>query len=403
MNQLASQKKRKKKKKEEENENEEINEELLKIVEINEARINMAKFLEKKQEDFLNKFVLLKNKDLSLSNNNKINYNLFSNQNPFLPPFTSSSFIEEKMNKYLKIDELDSCTFEGDLSAYKTEEFATTKRLNIDEQKGIILPGNTYNQSTKKKPTNGYIISRDMKDNQYYEENIDFQLNYPIDLKEVLITFSQNIKLSEEFPEVYMECGTSLNKMDVCVKLERLKDEQYNERAVIAYGFNFYSNKPELIKDDDDYIENYLNQIIKCYANYFRFIIRRPIVLSNKYTHISDINNNKLLIGINCVSLVGAKLVNQIKVLDFIGEKEKNISIKIISTIFTGEFIETLRYIAQDKSIFENIKQIYNAFEPNINKYVSILSKILINASKYNYDLGEWLLYRLLNVDHGQI
>ena len=404
VNELASEsEEEEEEKKEEENETEEINEELLKIVEINEARINMAKFLEKKQEDFLNKFVLLKNKDLSLSNNNKINYNLFSNQNPFLPPFTSSSFIEEKMNKYLKIDELDSCTYEGDLSAYKTEEFATTKRLNIIEQKGIILPGNTYNWSTKKKPTNGYIISRDMKDNQYYEENIDFQLNYPIDLKEVLITFSQNIKLSEEFPEVYMECGTSLNKMDVCVKLERLKDEQYNERAVIAYGFNFYSNKPELIKDDDDYIENYLNQIIKCYANYFRFIIRRPIVLSNKYTHISDINNNKLLIGINCVSLVGAKLVNQIKVLDFIGEKEKNISIKIISTIFTGEFIETLRYIAQDKSIFENIKQIYNAFEPNINKYVSILSKILINASKYNYDLGEWLLYRLLNVDHGQI
>lgn len=63
-------------------------------------------------------------------------------------------------------------------------------------------------------------------------------------------------------------------------------------------------------------------------------------------------------------------------------KKEKNISIKIISTIFTNEFTETLRYIAKDKSIFENIKQIYSAFEPNINKYVSILSKIMINASK---------------------
>ena len=51
-----------------------------------------------------------------------------------------------------------------------------------------------------------------------------------------------------------MECG--LGKMDVCAKLERLKVEQYNERAVIAYGFNFYSNKPKIIKDDDNYIEN---------------------------------------------------------------------------------------------------------------------------------------------------
>ena len=193
------------------------------------------------------------------------------------------------------------------MSSYKSEEFATTKRLNIYEPKGLIIPGNTYNWSVKKKPTNGYIITRDMKDNQYYEECIDYQLNYPIDLKEVLITFSQNIKLTEVFPEIYMECGSSLNKLDVCVKLERIKDEQYNERAVIAYGFNFYSNKPELIKDDDSYIENYLNQIIKCYAQYFRFIVRRPVLLSNKTTHTSDINNNKLLIGINCVSLIGVK------------------------------------------------------------------------------------------------
>jgi len=71
--------------------------------------------------------------------------------------------------------------------------------------------------------------------------------------------------------------------------------------------------------------------------------------------------------------------------------------------IFTSEFIETLRYIAKDKSIFENIKQIYDAFEPNINKYLSILSKILINASKYNYELGDWLMQRLLNIEHDQI
>ena len=369
--------------------NDEINEELLKMVETNE-NVNTVKLdIKQKDVDFLNKFLSLK-KNISFFDKNKNN------------PFYDSSFIEKKINKF-KNEEIDSSTYEGDLSSYKSEEFATTKRLNIYEPKGLIIPGNTYNWSVKKKPTNGYIITRDMKDNQYYEESIDYQLNYPIDLKEVLITFSQNIKLTEVFPEIYMECGTSLNKLDVCVKLERIKDEQYNERAVIAYGFNFYSNRPELIKDDDNYIENYLNQIIKCYAQYFRFIIRRPVLLSNKTTHTSDINNNKFLIGINCVSLIGVKCVNQIKVLDYIGEKEKNISIKIISTIFTNEFTETLRYIAKDKSIFENIKQIYNAFEPNINKYVSILSKIMINASKYNYELGEWLLHRLLNVEHGQI
>ena len=382
-------------------ETQEINDELLKMTEKNEINEGSStNLLESKYTNFLNKFYNEKNKQNILETNS-----FFKSKNLY-NPFNysgSSSFLEEKINKLLKNEDTDSVFYEGDLSQYKSEEFATTKRLNIYEPNVIVLQANTYNWCSKKKPTNGYTLTRDMKDNKYYEENIDFQLNYPIDLKEILITFSQNVKLTEEFPEIYMECGLSINKLDICVKLERIKDQQYNERSVIAYGFNFYSNKPELINDDDKYIENYLNQIIKCHAQFFRFIIRRPIILSNKTTHINDINQNKVLIPINCVSLVGVKLVNQIKVLDYIAEREKNISIKIISTIFTSEFIETLRYIAQDKSIFENIKQIYNAFEPNINQYISILSKILINASKYNYDLGEWLLHRLLNIDHGQI
>ena len=383
-------------------ENIEINEELLKMEEITDDNNNK---LDQKYSDFLNKFVQAKSKQQPslFSDIGLFKKNNYSNYNPFMPSYKNTSYLEEKLNKIIKYDDLDSSTYSGDLSQYKCEEFATTKRLNIYEPNGIILQGNTYNWSIKKKPTNGYLISRDMKDNNYYEEYIDYQLSYPIDLKEVLITFSQNTKLSEEFPDIYMECGLSINKMDICVKLERLKDEQYNERAVIAFGYNFYSNKPELIKNDDNYIDNYLNQIIKCHTQYVRFIIRRPIVLSNKTTHIADISSNKLLIGLNCVSLTGVKFVNQTKVLDYIGEKEKNVSIKIISTIFTGEFIETLRYIAQDKSIFEDIKQIYNAFEPCINSYVSILSKILINSSKYNFELGEWLLLRLLNVDHGKI
>ena len=60
----------------------------------------------------------------------------------------------------------------------------------------------------------------------------------------------------------------------------------------------------------------------------------------------------------------------------------------MISKIFTAEFIDTLRYIAQDQATIDNIKQIYNAFEPYISKHATILSNILINVSKYNYELG---------------
>ena len=389
----------------------ELNEELIKIIENDDVSfIHNKNIFTKEENEFMDKYISLKNNQ----NEENINKNIIdilklgnknnSYLNPFESPFIQNKIIfeEKKFNKFIKINDSDSNIYEGDLSKYKSEEFATTKRLNMIEN-GIAQYSNTYNWSSKKKPTNGYTITREMKDKNYYEENIDFKLNYPIDLKEVLITFSETTKLTEIIPEIYLECGIDYKKMDICVKLEKLKDEQYNERGVIAYGFNFYSHKPEILNDDDNYIENYINQIIKCNAQYFRFVVRRPLILSNKNTHIPDININKLLIGINCISLKGVKFTDTNKVIEYISEIGKTISIKLISMIFTGEFNETLRYIAQDKSIFENIKQIYDAFEPNINRYITILSKILINASKYNYELGDWLLQRLLNIEHDQI
>ena len=391
----------------------ELNEELLKMAEDENIQVSINKvkpILSKEESTFIDKFIKLKNiqnqkeeKTVIFKTKYQSKY-LNTNLNPFDSPYIQNNYLleENKLSKFIKSDDTDSQIFNGDLSQYKSEEFATTKRLCLLENGFPIYP-NTYNWSIKKKPTNGYTLTQEMKDMHYYEQNIDYQLNYPIDLKEVFISFSQNLKLTEVIPEIYLECGTDYKKMDICVKLERLKDEQYNERSIVTYGFNFYSHKPELLNNDENYIENYMNQIITCHAQYFRFIIRRPIILSNKNSHIADINLNKLLIGINCISLTGVKYADTNKVIEYISEISKNISINIISMIFSGEFTETLRHISKDKSIFENIKQIYDSFEPNINKYVNIISKILINASKYNFELGDWLMQKLLNAEHDQI
>ena len=396
----------------------ELNSELVKMIEndtLEDIGIKDNKNVFNKQEnEFMEKFIYFKNIQNPKEDKKTLKTtNIFSNlymdtlENPFLSkikPFNINNLIintDKTYNRFLKLDGSDSQLYTGDLSKYKTEEFATQKRLYPIEG-GVAQYSNTYNWSSKKKPTNSYIIAKEMKGKKYYEENIDYQLSYPIDIREVLITFSQTIKLTDEIPEIYLECGMDYKKMDICVKLERIKDEQYNERGVFAYGFNFFSHKPELLKDDDNYIENYINQLIKCHAQYIRFIVRRPVILSNKNTHISDINLNKLLLGINCISITGVKFTNTDSVIEYISDMGKDICIKLISMIFTSEFIETLRHIAQDKSIFENIKQIYDAFEPNLNKYITIISKILINSSKYNYELGDWLMQRLLNIEHDQ-
>ena len=404
----------------------EINEELLKMVQTNETGLDISMLLEPKQKEFFNNFINLKkayqletnNNSNKNSNNNKENLktelNIFSDiKFNFIPSLNNSSnnnnsknLFDDQLKKLIKSEDNDTPLYTGELSSYKAEEFATARRLSIyDPLNNIFSTGNSINWSTKKKPTNGNILKRDMKDNHYYEQFVDFKSSYPIELKEVLITFSMNdLKLTEVIPDLFMECGMSYEKMDICVKLNRLKDEQYNERSVVAYGFNFFSNQPEkLSENDENYLQNYINQLINCRAQYFRFIVRRPIFLSNKVTHIADINNNKLFFGINCISLMGLKNVDNNKVQEYINDNIKNVSVKIISTIFSPEFIGTLQNIAKDDSTFENIKLIYNAFEPCINKYVSMVSKILINVSKYNYNLGQWLLDKLLNSEHDQI
>ena len=86
------------------------------------------------------------------------------------------------------------------------------------------------------------------------------------------------------------------------------------------------------------------------------------MIRSNKNTHNNKIQSANCIYAINCVSLIGEKICEKSHVIEFIEEKEKNISIKIISKIFTAEFMDTLKHIAPDKAIIDNIKLIYNSF-----------------------------------------
>lgn len=305
---------------------------------------------------------------------------------------------------------LDTSIFTGSLSSFKKEEFAVTGKFNLLDvsNKSAPIHISNINWSSKKKPNTGHVYAKEFKDTNYYEDSLIYELPYIVELKEILISFSNvyttsTDKVTDKVSSVILECGESLDKMDICVKLNKLSDQQYTEKSVSAFGFNFYSNKPDNLNTDDSYLENFIEQLINCRAKYFKFTIRRPIVLGNKNTIVPKVNCGMFVLPINSVSLIGTKIADTQKVLEYIQEKEKNVSIKIISKIFTAEFIDTLRFIAKDKSTIDNIKQIYNAFEPYISKHATILSNILINVSKYNYELGEWLLKRLLNADNSEI
>ena len=347
-----------------------------------------------------------KSEDISSEDKKDINIEL----NNELLKTINLSHIEQSDELQLKDNKSESSNFTGNLSTFKKEEFAISGKLNLLEltAKSAPVHVSNVNWSSKKKPSTGHVYSKEFKGKNYYEECLIYELPYIVELKEILISFN-NIyttstdRITDIIPTVILECGCSLDKMDICVKMNKLNDQQYTEKSVTAFGFNFYSNKPDSLSTDDDYLENFIDQLINCRAKYFKFIVRRPIILSNKNTLNPKLSSSLFVMPVNCVSLYGTKLADTQKVLEYIQEKEKNVSIKIISKIFTAEFIDTLRYIAQDQATIDNIKQIYNAFEPYISKHATILSNILINVSKYNYELGEWLLKRLLNVDNSEI
>ena len=324
-----------------------------------------------------------KEDDKNQPNSNLSKDNKYSKiYNPLILPIVSKNNIKDDKKQNDKLT--------SDLSKFKLEEFASPGKIELLEgdPKFKLTVQSNYNWSNKKLPSTGQIYSRELKKENFYEESFIFKLVDLIEVKEILITFNHYNSLSTDkifgdVPIVYLEVGKTLNKFEICIQLDRIYDAAYYEKGITAFGFNFFSNKPDMLKDDENYIDNFIEQLVRCQGKYFKFIVRRPIILSTKNSYSQKIDNGK--------------------VLEYIQEKEKNISITIISKIFTTEFIDTLKHIAKDKAFIENIKQIYNSFEPYISKHANILSRILINVSKYNFELGEWLLNRLLNVENSEI
>ena len=304
--------------------------------------------------------------------------------------------------------------YTGEFDKYKYEEFAVQGKLTLidipnTQSTGNITGISTINWSGKKKPITGQIHLKELRANNYYEESFVFALPHVIELKEIIITFVYNNimsgsdKVNGIITSVYLECGETLDNYPICVKLFQMNDQQYSERSLVAFGYNFHSHVPDDLPLGDDYLQEFIDQITNCKAKFFKISVRRPVLLTHKYSHTPKVNGSIFVAGINFLSLYGVKPANTQRVLEYLQEKEKNVSIKIISKIITNEFIDTSKFIAQDEETISNIKKIYETFAKDISKHGEILSGILINVSKYNYNLGEWLLERLLNTSNSEI
>lgn len=340
-----------------------------------------------------------RHKKSGLLNNNS---SKMSNLNYKLNKELLEYLTEESKLTNTQVNIKDDEIYNDSLDDLNYDEFALNGKLILIDDP-VNINTSTINWSIKKKGANNFLILRDLKDKTYYEDVFSFKLDSLIELKNVYIGFTYSTspdKISDIIPSVFFLAGETPEKYNTCIKLEKISDN-FNF-SVFTYGFNFFASNPKDIPLNDNYIENLFNQFSNCKAKYFKFIIRRPIVVANENSFKAKTNSMQS-VCLNHVSIFGTKIAEMGRVIEYIQEEEKNVSIKIISKIFTAEFIDTLKYFAKDTSLIENIKEIYDAYEPYIDKHANILSNILINVSKYVYELGEWLLNRLLNVDNSEI
>lgn len=306
--------------------------------------------------------------------------------------------------------------YTSSLDNYRYEELALINKLSLlegDPKKPIKSVSN-FDWSAKKRGDKNNIYIRNLKINSSNEEVFFFKMNNIVEVKDVSIGFNFNVgslnKTSGMIDDIYLEAGETLDNMNICVKLSEIKDNSYIDKGVTAFGFNFFSFSPENYyhikkneNDEEEYVHSLFSNIINCRARYFKFTVRKPLLTSNENTHTEKIHDSKACLALSFVSIFGMRMVESSRVVEFIHDMEKSISIKIISKIFTSEFIETLQFLAKDSSTIEYIKEIYNAFEPYINNHAEILSNILVNVSKFSFELGEWLLDRLLNIENKEI
>jgi hypothetical protein len=106
-------------------------------------------------------------------------------------------------------------------------------------------------------------------------------------------------------------------------------------------------------------------------------------------------------LGINFCSVMGYDVHNVGNIDITLSNLKKATSSKIISILFKGEFENTLQRIATNEFYIDyiktNLEELFNLISDQ--KLSHIVSQILKMFVKYNKDLGDWIILKLLNID----
>ncbi|CAD8207678.1 unnamed protein product [Paramecium octaurelia] len=297
---------------------------------------------------------------------------------------------------------LTSSTFEEKTEASEQqpqeEEFAN-KLAMIDPQKsqGQSQP-QVKDWQVNKKGVKAKVHVLTLKDELSEDYILEFQLEKPIELKQIKIGFqaytpeyNDRILGVPDIVVVEVKNKTSDNLWYPIGIMTLIEDEAYTYYSVKVMALNVWRLTAQ----------GNLNQQIKSLSqqpiSYIRFIMKKPqITFLEQISQLSFKQYNNIQIGVSFISITGFdSTINRNKQIQTIQEKTAS---RLLGKMCSQKFRNTLFDISNNQNIVQQIKKSFKNISQALHSNESTLSPLFIGLTKYNPEFGDWVLEQIMDI-----
>ncbi|CAD8160802.1 unnamed protein product [Paramecium pentaurelia] len=301
--------------------------------------------------------------------------------------------IQQQFDKYLISDDVAQ-QFQSDIYHYLINKIIKEKQITQvqfqeeefgSKMKVFNLPGqNISNQDwpLHKKGAKSRLALITLPQGMRSEYQMIFQLDNEIEIKNIRLgiqTFTADFadKQLGTPSSILLEVGKSLEELYPIAEMQLINDEHYSQYQVKVFCYNSQlMNKQQLPS----------GQSVK----FISFRMRQ------QYVEQLDMSKTmkKLCLGISFISVIGY-VANRQKV-DFIYTLQEKAAIEILSKFCKPNYQKTLQQLANDSIVLEQLQNNIDKFMNALNSYSFQLSPLILAIAKYNHQVGDWLVLKLM-------
>ncbi|CAK71945.1 unnamed protein product (macronuclear) [Paramecium tetraurelia] len=301
--------------------------------------------------------------------------------------------IQSQFDKYLTSDDVAQ-QFQSDIYHYLINKIIQEKQITqvqfLEEEFGnkmkvFNLPGqNVSNQDwpLHKKGAKSRLALITLPQGMRSEYQMVFQFDNEIEIKNIRLgiqTFTADFtdKQLGTPSSILLEVGKSLEELYPIAEMQLVNDEHYSQYQVKVFCYNSQvMNKQQLPS----------GQSVK----FISFRMRQQYVEQLDTTRTMK----KLCLGISFISVIGYSAIRQ--KVDFIYTLQEKTAIEILSKFCKPNYQKTLQQLANDSIVLEQLQNNIDKFMNALNSYSFQLSPLILAIAKYNHQVGDWLVMKLM-------